>query len=568
MSTTTKEERKKIKKLQKVCSRKSGTKVRLHALWGVSFGDDPKIGPRRLQLAIVEEGGRKKFLTTARACGQDIEWFTNNTTSPNSCGFRPGRAVHWFCYHLSKLKYLPEQMSCNCGFLIRALAPTAAMLRIEMHHVCDSQTLELNHYMTSIGEPAYKELDRPGFMDIPGMSTDLFGLLMQTSANFFASNGWHVLHTANIFELRVPVELLEYSDPDVEVDLQKYLDQGDNTTAEAIRDRSRRIFVRVLGKGGRCTPTLKIDFNRLNIGIWAGNGPNEIRQQCFPHPPGCPGTISYVFGQGGGLTSGVLEPIDANTLLEYNLNLPGNQATPWARVVNQSQSSTKGYAQQTQRLLTAKEVGLVTFCLHSMTRLTQHIRKTQPAQASMSRPEELAYLPMKDLDQLNIERSYQKMVSSILGTEQKMRRLTAEACRSTIQNKNEDTNVPLSLDQVQNAIQGSLTGHALHSVGSEFVLRFSEEFCNYASEANAMAVEDSMLKSIVASANLLQPDHPDLDQAKQLDQIKSDDREKTREIDNSDTQLCIWCARYGWQVRKQDADFVKMNKCGGCKRAM
>lgn len=58
-----------------------------------------------------------------------------------------------------------------------AAAPTAAMLRIEMHHVCDSQTLELNHYMTSIGEPAYKELDRPGFMDIPGMSTDLFATL-------------------------------------------------------------------------------------------------------------------------------------------------------------------------------------------------------------------------------------------------------------------------------------------------------------------------------------------------------------------------------------------------------
>ena len=84
---------------------------------------------------------------------------------------------------------------------------------------------------------------------------------------------------------------------------------------------------------------------------------------------------------------GMIDILDNNVLILgfENLNLPGNQATPWARVVNQSQSSTKGYAQQTQRLLTAKEVGLVTFCLHSMTRLTQHIRKTQPAQCQIKK---------------------------------------------------------------------------------------------------------------------------------------------------------------------------------------
>jgi len=597
---------KKLKQLKKLPKR-TDTSVCFHLHMGISFGSQEN-SRRSVKLSLIS-AKQDLYLTQPSNAGSDVKWI--DPAPPHSCTFLRGRVVYWLCYHLSKLKYRPSVLIVNSGCVLREISLAATFLNIELRHECRTACFEMHRHMQYHQDINYKCDDRPGFLDIPGVTVDLFALLMATNAKFWESRAWTVLHTANIFEVRVPVGLVDYVDANIMGTLASLSSDSKSAADDAdnVRDQARTVFVRVLGKGGRCDPTLKIDFNRVNVGLWATQH-NDIRKMGVPHPSGSPGTLQYVCGQGAGFGGGVLEPVDANAVFEYGLPIPHNNSVPWSRMVHHGYGGNRkgkvGGMEQKQRMLTAREVCLVTYCLHAMTVLAGKVRGSKgnkgskgstnftPAflkEAAQSRTDERAYhwpaptSPTSPQPFIPLRESFAEVVRAVVGTEQRTIEKTLAAIQST---KTTSTGSSQSgSSQSRARIIGPLTGHSLTSSGGGFVLRWPSLFVDRTSVRD-LEVDISADDGLVGSAhNTLDPSHPDYGKAldhgreNKTSLIESIEREKRM------GKLCLWCARYGWQVERQGAKdgaaaggegagagagagavFHHMLKCGGCKRAL
>ena len=326
-------------------------------------------------------------------------------------------------------------------------------------------------------------------------------------------------------------------------------------------------------------PTLKIDFNRVNVGLWATKH-DDVRKNHFPHAPGSPGLITYVCGQGSGFGGGILEPVDANAVFEYGLPIAHNNSVPWSRMVQFTSTQ-----QMKQRLLSAREVCLVTYCLHAMTVLADKVRGqtttarslnfTSPCflkEATQSRTDERAYhwpatspptfVPMSQ--------SFGQVVQSVLGTEQRMIDQTLAAIQATTTLKKK-TSSPSSKakEAKQTRINGPLTGHNLTSSGGSFVLRFPLLFVDKESARNP-DIELSKDAGLIDSAHeTLDKSHPDYSTAISRGTENQELKAETSERQERLGKMCLWCAKYGWQIQRERKDvYQRMLKCGGCKRAL
>ena len=214
---------------------------------GVSFGSEA-MSRRAIRLSL-NSSKLDNYLTMPSDAASDVKWI--DPIPPHACTFLPGRVVYWLCYHLSKLKYRPSILIMNSGCIIRDCSLAAIFLNIQIQHECTKATYDIHRQMQISHNINYKCEDRPGFLDIPGVTVDLFALLMKTNAQFWQSRAWTVLHTANIFELRVPKGLMQYEDTDI-MSILKSLSSDDVKMADDVCDRARTVYVRVMGKGGRC----------------------------------------------------------------------------------------------------------------------------------------------------------------------------------------------------------------------------------------------------------------------------------------------------------------------------
>ena len=603
----TKSNQKKLKQLKKLPKRTDTVCFHLHL--GISFGSQEN-SRRSVKLSLIS-AEQDVYLTKPSDAASDFKWI--DPAPPHSCTFLRGRVVYWLCYHLSKLKYRPSVLTVNSGCVLREISLAATFLKIELRHECREACFEMHRHMQYSQNINYMCDDRPGFLDIPGVTVDLFALLMATNAKFWESRAWTILHTANIFEIRVPVGLIDYEDADIMSTLASLASHSSGSESatddvDDVRDQARTVFVRVLGKGGRCDPTLKIDFNRVNVGLWATQH-EDIRKMGFPHPSGSPGTLQYVCGQGAGFGGGVLEPIDANAVFEYGLPIPHNNSVPWSRMVHNGYYGEEkmrgkirgkvGGVEQKQRMLNAREVCLVTYCLHAMTVLAGKVRGSEGSEgsegsttkstkstkstnftpsflkeATQSRTDERAYhwpapaSPTSPQPFIPLCESFAEVVQAVVGTEKRTIEKTLTAIQATKRTSKSQS------DSSRARIIGPLTGHSLTSSGGGFVLRWPSLFVDRTSVRD-LEVDMSADNGLVDSAhNTLDPSHPDYDKA--LDRGREN---KTSLIENIEREkrmgkMCLWCARYGWQVKKQrekdaaDAVFHRMLKCGGCHRAL
>jgi len=111
---------------------------------------------------------------------------------------------------LFTLGYIPRTITCNSSKVVRLLAPMLAALGnvALVHSGEDALMTEMVASFSKAlsGEDGWSD-DRPGFMDIPGVTPDVLSLVCQAASRFWGSRCWQTLHTGNIFEIKVPAHL-------------------------------------------------------------------------------------------------------------------------------------------------------------------------------------------------------------------------------------------------------------------------------------------------------------------------------------------------------------------------
>ena len=321
----------------------------------------------------------------------------NNADHPG--GFVVKQLLNVFCSLLKQCTYIPSLLYVNSGRLLRALTPFARYLHIPLVQRLSPVMIELQKNVNRIETNKKKPYiySTSGYLDVPHVDLDLFTLFVHMSNKFATSKCQQVLNSGNVFELELPVPL--------------HQSKAASNKASQGFTQPGVVYVRVLGAGGHCLPSINICFDiRDNIltpettkyGTFSEHG--ELHFCCEP-----------LMEVGDGVAG--LSEIDLQHMLEYGIFV--SQWNPDLFALTKRVDASTGAVHSSRRFPTAREMMITCHVLHvvselartqghidpktgclttnvdvAQTLLHQQVGKNDPTMPCHSRPTELYYLPI------------------------------------------------------------------------------------------------------------------------------------------------------------------------------